>query len=76
MNDPVFNQGSPLLEKFRKESETTLLENLYLATLARRPSPEEIALVRDFLAKQPDPARGYIHVQWSLLNSPEFILIR
>jgi hypothetical protein len=53
------------------------IETLYLATLSRRPRPEEAEKVLKYVTaggakKDPNAALG--DVFWALLNSPEFIL--
>ncbi len=76
MNDPVFNRGTPQLEKFAKLPQEQAVESLFLATLSRRPRADELAHMKDFLSRQPDAVRGYVQIQWVLLNSAEFMLIR
>lgn len=76
MNDPIFNRGTPRIEGIAKLPADQALETLFLATLSRRPRPDELGHLRDFLSRQSDPTRGYVQIQWALLNSPEFMLIR
>lgn len=60
------------------------IEVLYLAVLSRRPTPDESAAVKQFLAAQEDSrdtepddqTRAIGEVLWALLNSPEFVLCR
>jgi hypothetical protein len=49
------------------------VEELYLAALARRPTPEESKKVQAYLAKRPDARRSLEDLLWTLLNSPEFL---
>lgn len=49
------------------------LEELYLMTLTRRPTPEETSLWQTVLASQKDPGRTAREVLWTLLNGSEFI---
>ena len=52
------------------------LEELYLATLSRRPSAaEELALLKS-LSSAESPRAGWEDIAWSLLNSKEFLLRR
>jgi hypothetical protein len=56
---------------------TGRVETLYLATLTRRPRPEELALVVPYIDKRKtaaDRARALADVFWALLNGPEFHL--
>jgi hypothetical protein len=52
-----------------------VIEQLYLAALARRPSPAEARRIADFLDRRKDasPEQGYSAVLWTLLNSAEFV---
>ncbi|HEY8505223.1 MAG TPA: DUF1553 domain-containing protein, partial [Gemmataceae bacterium] len=50
------------------------VETLYLATLSRRPSPEEYRKVAAYIAEQPTPQQAYADVLWALLNTSEFAL--
>jgi hypothetical protein len=54
----------------------TCIEELYLATLSRLPTPEELAESRTFLAVSPTPAEGYQDLLWALINSKQFLFIR
>jgi hypothetical protein len=49
-----------------------LLEELFLSTLARRPTGGEIAAARRLLVA--DRKTGFEDIQWALLNSAEFLL--
>lgn len=55
------------------------IEALYLAALSRRPTPEEIEFLLDFMSRQPgeqERKQAFAQVLWGLLNSPEFVLSR
>jgi hypothetical protein len=51
-----------------------LVEQVYLATLSRRPSPAEVEIVTRHLNTLGDRARGLQDLQFALVNSPEFLL--
>ena len=52
-----------------------LIENVYLATLSRRPRPAEVAIVTRHLATvKDDRARALRDLQFALMNSSEFLL--
>jgi hypothetical protein len=53
-----------------------VIENLYLKTLSRRPTEEETARVKKYVAQATDPRSGYADIVWVLLNSSEFALNR
>jgi hypothetical protein len=53
------------------------VEALYLAALARKPRPEEVARLAPYVARggvSGDPKKALTDVFWALLNSSEFIL--
>ena len=55
------------------------IEALYFAALTRRPTPEEIEFLLDFMSRQPgeqERKQAFAQVLWGLLNSPEFVLSR
>ncbi len=53
------------------------IETLYLATLTRRPRPDELALLVRFVEQRktaPDQAKALADIFWAVLNGPEFHL--
>ncbi len=52
------------------------IEELYLATLCRGPSTDELAQARSFVMASPSPAEGYQDLLWALINSKQFLFIR
>ena len=58
-----------------KSTHEKIVEELYLATLARRPSAEEQAACREFLAASPSPKECYEDLLWALLNSKQFLFV-
>jgi hypothetical protein len=53
------------------ESNGKVVEELFLATLSRQPTPEEKTVAVSFLDK--DRVEGAQNVQWALLNLVEFL---
>jgi hypothetical protein len=53
---------------------TRAVEEVYLWTLSRPPSPEELRACLAYLKGSPTPQRGLEDVMWSLLNTREFQL--
>lgn len=49
-----------------------LAEDLYLSVYTRRPAPDEVKLVTDFLAKRADKPQALQDLVWALLASTEF----
>jgi hypothetical protein len=50
-----------------------IIEELYLATLARVPSDDDRQTVRELLTEAPSREEGLQDLLWSLLNSAEFV---
>jgi hypothetical protein len=50
-----------------------VLEEVYLATLSRLPTPEEREAALGYVARAPERRRAWEDVQWALLNSKEFL---
>ena len=51
-----------------------IIEEMYLAVLSRRPTPDEVTKLTDYLSS--NTTTGYADVLWVLLNSSEFTLVR
>lgn len=58
-----------LLDTYKDDNK--VVEELFLATLARQPMPEEAKVSADALKK--DRVRGAQNLQWALLNQVEFL---
>lgn len=56
-----------------RASADTVIENLYLSTLSRFPTPNEKKTMTAFLADEPNKEKGYRDLLWVLLNSGEFL---
>lgn len=78
MNSEHFNKGGPIVDNLLKSnpSPDRVLEGLFLATLSRRPTAEEVKDFTALASKKQDPKQGYGSVLWVLLNCAEFINIR
>jgi hypothetical protein len=64
-----------VLVKVQDESKTSqgVITRLYLITLSRRPTPEELNRVDRFLKKHGNNSETYQDLLWALVNSTEFI---
>ena len=49
------------------------MEELFLATLSRRPTDREAKAMADYIAKATDKRSAYHDVLWALINSTEFV---
>jgi hypothetical protein len=71
-------ERSPLLGSLQAPffTDEDRLRTLYLATLSRQPSQEELALCQQQLAiySESDRSKGFSDILWALLNSAEFAL--
>jgi hypothetical protein len=56
-----------------KKSDAEVLEELYLAAYARRPTADEARKVLVYLAEEKDRKAAFEDVLWALLNSKEFL---
>ena len=67
-------EGGSLVDRLvnSQSSDEAIVDELYLATLSRRPLPKETRLALDWL--EGDRQRGAEDVQWSLLNKLDFIV--
>jgi hypothetical protein len=59
-----------------KKSHEEIVTELYLATLARRPAPQEIDATKKFLGGSPSPQECYQDLLWALINSKQFLFVR
>src|SRR5262249_24718221 len=50
-----------------------LVEEMYLVTLSRPPSPEEVQKAQTWITKAPTPKEGVQDLLWTSLNSREFL---
>ena len=64
--------GRPAALLSAKKSPDEIVTELYLATVSRRPSPEELSACRKLRADAPDEKSFYQDLLWSLLNSKGF----
>jgi len=54
------------------KTDDEVIEELFLATLSRRPKAEEVEVAKRVIAK--DRKVGFEDVQWALLNTTEFLV--
>jgi hypothetical protein len=60
-----------MLKENKPEEE--IITALYLAALARTPSPEEMNASKQHIADQQDRRQAFEDVGWAILNSKEFL---
>jgi hypothetical protein len=80
LNHPRLLEGGKALDAYLKRKPTPtpdqVVEWLYLSTLSRRPTGDERAAARRYLAKSGSPERAYNGVLWMLVNRSEFLFVR
>jgi hypothetical protein len=76
MNAPRLNNASMLAPILKAgKSPAKIVEQLYLATLSRRPTSHELNRTLALVRKYPkEPRQAYGDILWALLNSSEFTL--
>jgi hypothetical protein len=57
-----------------KKDDAAVVEQIYLATLSRRPTPAEVGIATRHIAKLGDRAKGLEDLQYALFNLGEFLL--
>lgn len=65
-----------LYQSNAKDEPRAVLEKMYLATLARRPTPAELTRLTSYVQSSGTPTDGYGDVLWAILNSSEFTMIK
>jgi hypothetical protein len=73
VTERVLARNNSRVEQLLKtaSSDDVVVEQIYLATLSRRPSAQESRLALS--AMKQDRTRGAENLQWALINSPEFL---
>jgi hypothetical protein len=62
--------ASPLVRSGKPAPQA--LQEMYLATVSRRPTQRELERALVYVGRQRDPRQGLSDVLWALLNSSEF----
>jgi len=73
MNSAQLN-GSPALvdQAMKAGPPAKVIEHLYMATLSRPPSADEVARLTSYANKQSNSKTAFGDILWALLNSGEF----
>jgi hypothetical protein len=67
-------QGDLIAKRMtEKKAPEQIIEEMYLRTLVRRPSPDEMAKLQAALKEEPDKAKALEDVFWALMNTREFV---
>jgi hypothetical protein len=74
MNDKIASDSGRVARLVKeKVPAQKVVEELYLAALARYPTAAEVSRATGHVAKQEDARKGYEDVLWALLNGREFL---
>jgi hypothetical protein len=77
MNSPQINAETPAVARAIQVGANrppAVIEQLFLAALARRPTAAEVKRLTEYVRRQQNPQSGYADVLWALVNSSEFAL--
>jgi hypothetical protein len=58
-----------------KTGHDDIVNQLFLATLIRRPNPQELTFSRELLQNSPSPKECYEDLLWALINSKQFLFV-
>jgi hypothetical protein len=79
INGPTVNEklryGSNRVGKLlaKKLSDQVILDDLYLSTLSRMPTGEDVKVSMEYLGKSKDKRKAWEDIHWALINSKEFL---
>jgi hypothetical protein len=76
MNSRQFGNPTTVRRLLGTKKDKDAIEELYLATLSRRPTEEEMKSMTAYVTSAPTPMEGYGDVLWALLNCSEYTLVR
>ena len=80
INHPRLLSGSKALDTYQKMTPTPspeqTVEWLYLSTLSRRPTSQELAEAQRYLKRTENSSNAYVGVLWMLVNRSEYLLVR
>ena len=80
INHPRLRQGGRFMEEWLKKNPDikpeAMIERLYLGTLSRRPTTEELAEAVAYTAASEEPKQAYTDVLWMLVNRSEYLFVR
>jgi hypothetical protein len=74
VNDKLRNGGNRIGKLVAKKlADRAILDDLYLSTLSRMPTDEDVKVSLDYLTKSKDKRKAWEDVHWALINSKEFL---
>jgi len=78
INHPKLRSGGKTIDELLKAKleAPAIVESLYLSTLSRKPTADELNDATTFISKASESRKGYNAVLWMLVNRSEFLLVR
>ena len=77
INDAIHDPNGRLAQLAKTNPpDQKLIEEVFLATLSRMPSPKEMTTATNYLKGAPDRTQGAQDLMWALINSPAFLFNR
>jgi hypothetical protein len=74
VNEKLRNPGNRIGRLLaKKASDLEVLDDLYLSTLSRPPTPTDVKVALEHVAKATDKRKAWEDVHWALLNAKEFL---
>jgi hypothetical protein len=74
VNDKLRNPGNRVGKLLAKKlPDQAMLDDLYLSTLSRMPTDEDVKVSLDYLGKAKDKRKAWEDIHWALINSKEFL---
>lgn len=58
-----------------KGDDAEIVSRIYVGVLSRVPASDELSIIQEYLARQPNTPARFQAVWWALINSPEFAVI-
>jgi hypothetical protein len=76
MNGRIFGNPQSVKRIMGNRKGTAAIEELYLATLSRKPTKEEIDRCEKFINDSKSKDTSYVDILWALINCSEFTMVR
>ncbi|QDU09672.1 DUF1549 and DUF1553 domain-containing protein [Gimesia aquarii] len=74
MNSKALSNDGRLGQLLKEnKSDAEILDELYLASLSRKPTADEFKAVRELLAEAPSRKEGWQDLVWTIINLSEFV---
>lgn len=77
LNQPMTNNANKFVDQAVREQgdDAEIVSRIYVGVLSRFPTADELSMIQEYLAQQPNTPARFQAVWWALINSPEFAVI-